>query len=345
MTDGAWGLGDFKILGYEFGSNIGKAIEVGYKPFGAEAPWLVRQLKKIVIGVYAFFILCTLLVVWWHDFTYRAPKDPWLDAFAKFELFIVMGQWLAAVGLIVMAVHIDHMKSVSGVSEHTIKMISLSQAIRMATHITQEGFEPNDGTIDWHLYQLAEMTILLCGVYILLKQFNEYRVTQTEETFPVQIIYGVSFVAAIWFRESVGKGGATEDAEGGVWQAMWMFCLWIDSLALLPQILLSKQMGTMEWSVAHYTFMSAVGRVFHGLFWVNFMLYAGGSKHNIDVSCFGYPVILNFGVAAAFVISFVSHAQEYAKTGSCFNKGGADEGTTFEFQPCNDDSLDIEAAS
>jgi hypothetical protein len=199
-----------------------KPVEVGYKPFGQEAPWLVRQLRYVTAGIYGLFIICTMLVWCTHSFTYTAPDHPWLDAFAKYELFLVLGQWVAAIGLVVMAVYAHHMKSVAGLSEQTLRCFVLSQSIRLVTHVTQEGFDPQDGTMDYHMYQCAELVILVTGAYVLFKQFTEFRMTKNEETLPEFPIYVVAAVAALWFRHSVGTGS------GGVWEMFWMFCLWVD---------------------------------------------------------------------------------------------------------------------
>lgn len=304
-----------------------KTVEVGYKPFGAEAPWLVRQLRYVTAAIYFVFALCIILVYCSHSFTYSAPDHPWLDAFAKYELFLVLGQWIAAIGLTILAVYVHHMKSVAGISEQTLRCFVLSQAVRLVTHVTQEGFDPQDGTLDYHMYQCAELLILVSGAYVLFKQFTEFPMTRSEETFPETAIYGVAGVAALWFRHSVSTG------TGGVWEMFWMFCLWVDSLALLPQILLSKQIGVMEWSVAHYTAMFTAARVFHGIFWVQFMIHA--SVH-IDFFAFAIPVFLNGIATLAFLAGFYQHFQVWRETGHCFGKGGADEGQTFEFESDNE---------
>lgn len=306
---------------------MSKPVEVGYKPFGAEAPWLVRQLRYVTVAIYAIFAFCTAMVYFSHSFTYSAPDHPWLDAFAKYELFLVLGQWVAAIGITIMGVYVHHMKSVAGISEQTLRCLVFSQSIRLVTHVTQEGFDPQDGTMDYHMYQMAELVILVSGAYVLFKQFTEFRMTKNEETFPELAIYGIAAVAALWFRHSVGTGS------GGVWEMFWMFCLWVDSLALLPQILLSKQIGTMEWSVAHYTGMFTAARVFHTVFWIQFMMHA--SDH-IDFLAFAIPVFMNSIVTVAFLAGFYSHFQHWRETGICFGRGGADEGQTFEFESDNE---------
>ena len=172
--------------------------------------------------MYGLFIMCTMLVWCTNNFIDTALDHPWLDAFAKYELFLVLGQWVAAIGLVVMAVYAHHMKSVAGLSEQTLRCFVLSQSIRLVTHVTQEGFDPQDGTMDYHMYQCAELVILVTGAYVLFKQFTEFRMTKNEETLPEFPIYVVAAVAALWFRHSVGTGS------GGVWEMFWMFCLWVD---------------------------------------------------------------------------------------------------------------------
>ena len=83
-----------------------------------------------------------------------------------------------------------------------------------------------------------------------------------------------------------------------------MFSLWVETLALVPQVWLSKQEGIINWATAAFVFLAMLSRIFQAIFWFQF---ASMPVVHVDKWAFGLPILLNAAIIVFFLGSFLNH--------------------------------------
>jgi ER lumen protein retaining receptor len=83
---------------------------------------------------------------------------------------------------------------------------------------------------------------------------NKYKPTQdpNTDTFKVEYLLGGSAVLAIFFPYQYKP-----------WEMLWAFSIWLESVAILPQLFMLQRTGEAETITTHYLFALGAYRAFY----------------------------------------------------------------------------------
>lgn len=151
-----------------------------------------------------------------------------------------------------------------GISEKALWGFFVAHVARLSTTMWGPGYTPEDNSSDVYLYQILELVgVLLLGFYLLkLGSMRSMRdVGQTYERWSVLAgMVGVSFVAA-YLTKSTGHNDWFADFS-------WMFSVWLEALALGPQVmLLCSSAVQVEDGAMHFVALSLAASLAFGYFW------------------------------------------------------------------------------
>ncbi|KAI9883619.1 MAG: mitochondral 37S ribosomal protein S27 [Watsoniomyces obsoletus] len=104
-----------------------------------------------------------------------------------------------------------------------------------------------------------KLIFLASSAYIIYLMLNEYRPTHDPnlDTFKVQYLLAGSAVLAILFPKAYTP-----------WEIIWSFSIWLESVAILPQLFLLQRTGEAETITTHYLFALGAYRAFYIPNWI-----------------------------------------------------------------------------
>jgi hypothetical protein len=151
-----------------------------------------------------------------------------------------------------------------GLSEKSLWAFFIAHVARLSTTMWGPGYTPEDNSSDVYLYQILELLgVLLLGFYLLkLGSMRSMRdVGQTFERWSVLSgMVGVSMVTA-YLTKSTGHNDWFADFS-------WMFSVWLEALALGPQVMLLCSCVTqVEEGAMHFVSLSLLASLAFGYFW------------------------------------------------------------------------------
>lgn len=151
-----------------------------------------------------------------------------------------------------------------GLSEKALWGFFIAHVARLSTTMWGPGYTPEDNSSEVYLYQIVELSgVLMLGFYLLkLGSMRTMRdVGQTYERWSVlACMAGFSLVAA-YMTKSTGHNDWFADFS-------WMFSVWLEALALGPQVmLLSTSRTEVEPGVMHFVVLSLGASLAFGYFW------------------------------------------------------------------------------
>jgi len=150
-----------------------------------------------------------------------------------------------------------------GLSEKALWAFFIAHVSRLSTTLWGPGYVPEDNTSDVFLYQALELIgVLILGYYLLkLGSMRTMRdVGQGYEKWSVLGgMVGVSLVVA-YFTKSTGHNDWFADLS-------WMFSVWLEALALGPQVMLLCMSSQVEDGAMHFVAVSLLASLAFGWFW------------------------------------------------------------------------------
>ncbi|CAG8161879.1 unnamed protein product [Penicillium salamii] len=120
---------------------------------------------------------------------------------------------------------------------------------------------------------LTTFKLLFIGssAYVIYLMLNDYKPTHDPniDTFKVQYLLGISAVLAILFphdyRVSEVNALATPSRRprANVIQILWTFSIWLESVAILPQLFMLQRTGEADTITTHYLFALGLYRALY----------------------------------------------------------------------------------
>lgn len=234
-------------------------------------------------------------------FPYNKPKTPWRRFWLKYRfsaiaysavallIFIVyhflsdgdfsflmtLGSIFSALSFFLLVFKTYTTKSVSGISIKTLQAFGLVFAARLCSILVYEGYLPFDKSGDW-FYKACEILGLVMVVGLLLATFIVYSrtYTHTDDSFgakglPASLgilwLVGPCLLLAVLYHPSLNGNWLTDTA--------WTFALYLEAVAILPQLVMFQRQRTRSPEVEPYTanfvFFLAVARLVHFIFWLS----------------------------------------------------------------------------
>lgn len=133
-------------------------------------------------------------------------------------------------------------------------------------------------TLTESLY-LTTFKLLFIGssAYVIYLMLNDYKPTHDPniDTFKVQYLLGISAVLAILFPHDyriseVSKLSAhsKQQAWTNLIQILWTFSIWLESVAILPQLFMLQRTGEADTITTHYLFALGLYRALYIPNWI-----------------------------------------------------------------------------
>ncbi|KAL1848024.1 endoplasmic reticulum retention protein [Paecilomyces lecythidis] len=126
--------------------------------------------------------------------------------------------------------------------------------------------------------------ILFIGssAYIIYLMLNDYKPTNDPnlDTFKVQYLLGFSALLALLFP---AEYSISEDAyHARPLQILWTFSIWLESVAILPQLFMLQRTGEADTITTHYLFALGIYRALYIPNWI-YRYFAENYFHAIPV--------------------------------------------------------------
>jgi len=168
---------------------------------------------------------------------------------------------LQFVSYVLLAIKISNARSAAGISAKTLMLNAVSHCCRLSSTLFFSGYLPIDASGDW-LYQIADIASLGMVVYLLYAVLKERRASyqEAEDKTPIWPMILGGFFCACMFHASMNHKPVVD--------IMWFAGLYIDAVAMLPQIwLIAKNGAAVEAMLSHHIFTVVASRLLSGYFW------------------------------------------------------------------------------
>jgi len=192
-----------------------------------------------------------------------------------FSFLMTLSSMCSAFGMTMLCLQFAASRSLEGISLKTLQLQAATFLFRFIATFWHEGYLPLDSSGDV-IYRLAEFASLSASLIALYMAYNSFFYTYE----PEKDSFG-----------SFGPTGGDRAKYGSVWivvpalilaflvhpslnnvfwsDVMWAFALYIDVLAVAPQLFMFHSTGgAVASNTAHYIFALGFGRVLQLLFWV-----------------------------------------------------------------------------
>lgn len=218
--------------------------------------------------VISWFGLLVLALVFYHllsdgDFSFLLTLGAITRTFAFFILFMKM---LTE-------------KTVDGVSGKTLYLYAIVFISRLTSILRFEGYLPYDSSGDW-LYQTVEviaLVIILLCIYFYRSLATDGAKMQDKFIGNMPILSGPASLVIIIIPVALLALAFHPNLNGHfVADYTWTFACYLETFALLPQLILFNRSGSRRGSsrtsvvsayIANWTFALGVGRLLHFFFW------------------------------------------------------------------------------
>ena len=179
------------------------------------------------------------------------------------NIFRLIGDLLHLASICILLYKVVKLKNCSGVSLRT-------QFLYILVFISRYGIDLFTSFIS--LYNtIMKIFFISTSIGVVYLMRTKYRATYDtdSDTFPLYILIIPSIVLGIIFTD-----------EYTLFEMLWTFSIFLESLAIMPQLFLLTKKGGAEAITSHYVFLLGGYRVFYILNWIYRYFAEGYSPYN-----------------------------------------------------------------
>jgi len=171
-------------------------------------------------------------------------------------------------------IQMETAQSVKGVSLKMMECYLAIQVGRLCAIVPFEGYLPFDKSGDW-LYQLVEaLTFCLAGSIVYMCRFRHAKTHDpTTDTLNHLWLMGPSAAMALVFHPTLNSFLPSDMA--------WAFALYLESVAVLPQLFMFQKEGQAQPFTAHFLFAQATSKVISFIFWFSSYSELSNPDHHV----------------------------------------------------------------
>jgi len=202
----------------------------------------------LILATYFCFI-STTLYVWLH----HSDKD--------FSYVLTMSGCVQTLGFFLLLHKVKVQRSVAGISSKMLQCYTLTFLFRLSSTLVKNGYLPVDRTGDW-IYQAADIASLLLVFQLLFFVHKRYKTTYQQEldTFPLWKIMPGAILLGCTVHGNLNHSP--------FFDKMWTISLWLDTLAMLPQLwMLIAKGGEVEALTSNFVALIFASRTMSFWFW------------------------------------------------------------------------------
>merc|ERR1719247_3624662 len=178
----------------------------------------------------------------------------------EFSSVLTMAVLAQCLAFLLVSLQISKSKSVAGISGKTMIMQALALCFRLSSTLFLDGYLPLDKSGDM-MYQLVDVCSLMMVLHILQCIYKSHRVTyeQDADTMDAKNMVLACVALAVVFHPDLNDWAAFDIA--------WTVSLYLDTVAMLPQLFMCNKQGKVPAYTAHYIAATLVSRGFSAWFW------------------------------------------------------------------------------
>lgn len=220
----------------------------------------VQAASSHVPTVYGLFMICILLVYW-------------LVANGEFSSILTLSVMFQGLSHALLGMQVFGRGNTSGISGRSLALDAMALVCRLSSTTWLNGYLPVDASGDY-IFQVTEGGTLLIALWLLSKVRAEGKVSflydeNSLDNFPVKRLIVVCGVLASLLHADMNSRP--------FFDAMWMLSLFLNCIAVLPQLwLINRLSGKVEALICHRLMAMAVSRLLS----FAFMWHARG-----DITC------------------------------------------------------------
>ncbi|CEM02062.1 unnamed protein product [Vitrella brassicaformis CCMP3155] len=217
-----------------------------------------------------------------------------------FSAILTLSSAFQCFAFVLLVVKIVTQGNCAGISTHSLVMNGVALLSRLCSTLFFNGYLPVDKSGDW-VYQAADVLSLVLTVLIHILMRTRYRSTYQAQhdkfpfILPTLIAAGLAFLVHPRLNNWLPADFA------------WTFGLYVESLAMLPQLfMMSKAGGEVEALNSHFVASVAASRFLAFLFWVHSYTELG-PRRGKGFNYAGWGVLVAFGTQLLALADFLYH--------------------------------------
>ena len=201
-------------------------------------------------------------LAFWGIFISIATVLFWVFSDWDFSLFLTVSSLTSMFSYLMVAAKIDSSRSSRGVSRNMFECYLLVAIARLIAILPFQAYLPYDRTGDW-LYQAIEILSLFLVVFIVYQTRSKFAASYEAELdkFPHWYLVGGCLVLALLFHPSLNSYMPID--------VCWTFALYLESVTVLPQLLMFQKAGRVEPFTTHFLAGQALSRTLSFVFWLH----------------------------------------------------------------------------
>merc|ERR1719197_2183208 len=178
----------------------------------------------------------------------------------EFSSVLTMSVLSQCLAFVLIALQINNAKSVAGISGKTMILQALALCFRLSSTLFLDGYLSLDKTGDM-MYQIVDVCSLLMVLHILQCIYKSHRPSYEQEfdTMDVKNMVIGCVGLAVVIHPDLNDWAAFDIA--------WTVSLYLDTVAMLPQLFMSAKVGKVPAYTSHYIAATLVSRAFSAWFW------------------------------------------------------------------------------
>jgi hypothetical protein len=220
------------------------------KDFISDPSALSYELRKRKKDLTFWVIGLILMIV---VFIFFSSKD--------FSFILVISSLTQTLSFVIILIKVASNQNTSGLSLHTIVSYTIVLVARLSSTLFYDGYLPSDAAGDW-LYQFAELISVGSLILLVLLITVKYNDTYNSEFDTIQWPYlaGPCLFLALLCHTTLNNNFFTD--------MMWSFSMYLEGVAIFPQIYLFKEKkGQIESFTSHYVSLQGLSRLCSLIFW------------------------------------------------------------------------------
>ncbi|KAJ8560726.1 hypothetical protein K7X08_022586 [Anisodus acutangulus] len=201
--------------------------------------WVRKQSKKVktVLGFVTCLTLLLTLRLLIHDHNH----------------FFVLAELLHFIGLLCLIYKLSTLKTCSGLSLKTQVLTAIFLAVRVFCSFIMEG----------DIHTILDFVTLVATLWVIYMMKFKLKSSYMENLDTMHYWYLIvpCAVAAIFIHPAT--------AHFFLFRILWAFCVYLESISVLPQLRLMQNVQIIEPFTAHYVFALGVARFLGCAHWIN----------------------------------------------------------------------------
>lgn len=179
----------------------------------------------------------------------------------EFSFFMVLSAIFQMSSFIIVTMQVYNYQNASGISLNSMIAYLIVLISRLSSTLFYDGYLPSDTTGDW-FYQFCEIISVISVVLLIIFITRLFRDTEDSQYDTVDYKYLMlpTLILALLVHTSLNNNIVTDIA--------WSFSMYLESIAIYPQInLFTKKGGQIESYTSHYVSLQGLSRLMSLIFW------------------------------------------------------------------------------